>query len=192
VTVAALAWLSTALASPAARTDINFLTAPKGPASAFSGIENRPRLLRKAPRIVLTARARRITDLNFNGRDHVLLVAPTQLGTYCTSLSGPYGGTGCSDERPILGPGLVGDQSGPILFDGSFSNANAARIEVTYQDGSSSAIPFFWVSKPIDAGFFVYQVPTANRRPGARPDLLSVYNSAGKLLARQALRTTVA
>jgi hypothetical protein len=185
--------MSTAMASPAARTNINFLTAPKGPASAFSGIQKRWRgQLAGAPRIVVTARARRITDLNFNGRDHVLLVAPTKSGNYCTSLSGPYGGTGCSTVRPILDPGLTGDQSGPIVFHGSFANPDATRLVVTYQDGSRGQIPFYWVNAPISAGFFVYQVPTAHRHPGDRPTLLTIYGRRGATLAQQKLRTTVA
>jgi hypothetical protein len=182
VSVAGLVWLSTAVASSSpARTDISFLTAPEGPASAFSGLRMN----------VVAARARRITDLNFNGRDHVLLVAPTLAGSYCTSLSGPYGGTGCPIGRPSLDPGLTGDQSGPIVFHGSLSMKAAARLVVTYQDRSRSEIPFFWVSAPISAGFFVYQVPTVHRHPGDRPDLLSVYDRSGKVLIQQKIPTTV-
>jgi len=96
-----------------------------------------------APRVVVTMRARLIASLEFtglkiDGRDHLYFVAPTSAGGYCTAVSGPYGGSGCAGHRPKLDPGPGGDQSGPILFDGSFSNAFAARLEVTYQDGSKA------------------------------------------------------
>jgi hypothetical protein len=139
----------------------------------------------------VTARARRITDAYFNGRHHVLLVAPTQLGTYCTSVSGPYGGTSCDNGRPALDPGQTGDQSGPILFKGSFASYGATKVVMTFQDGTRSVIPFYWVSAPIRAGFFLYPVPAAQRRPGHRPTLLTVYGNGGKTLAQQHLRTTV-
>ena len=184
--VGVLVWSSSALASPA-RTSVNFGTAPNGPAAEFSWLKQMP-LRPSAPRVVVTGRARRITDLTFNGRDHLYFVAPTLAGGYCTAVSGPYGGSGCADHRPRLDPGLTGDQSGPILFHGSFSNAAAARLVVTYQDGSKNQIPFVWVNTPINAGFFLYQVPTANRRPGDRPRLLSIFNKTGQLLAQQTLR----
>jgi hypothetical protein len=140
----------------------------------------------------VTGRARLITGLTFNGRDHLYFVAPTKARGYCTAVSGPYGGSGCVTYRTELDPGLTGDQSGPIVFHGSFSNAAAARLVVTYQDRSKNQIPFVWVSAPISAGFFLYPVPTAHRRPGDRPMLLTVYGKTGKPLARQTLRTTVA
>jgi len=187
--VGVLVCSSTALAAPGARTNVDFLTAPNGPAAEFSWLTHHP-LLPALPRVVVTGRARRITELTFNGRDYLYFVAPTSTGGYCTAVSGPYGGSSCPElPGPELGSGLTGDQSGPIMFHGSLSNPAAARLVVTYQDGSKNQIPFVWVSAPISAGFFLYPVPTEHRRPGDRPMLLSVFNNTGKLLAQQTLRT---
>jgi hypothetical protein len=84
----------------------------------------------------------------------------------------------------VLDPGATGDASGPILLDGYFTVANAARLQVTYQDGSTATIPFVWVSKPINAGLFVYDL-AAHRRPGHRPDTLTLFNSQGTRLDSQ-------
>ena len=191
--VGALLCSSSALAAPPARTVVNFSAAPEGPKSEFSWLQHdqRPTLPPGVQRVVVTGRARRITDLTFNGRDHVLFVAPTRTGGYCTALTGPYGGSGCADHRPTLDPGITGDQSGPILFDGSFTTANATRVEVTYKDGSRSEMPFVWVSAPISAGFFVYQVPPIHRHPGDHPTLVSTYTSTGKLLAQKKIQTVI-
>jgi hypothetical protein len=182
---------SIALAVPPARTAISFSAAPLGPASEFSWLHRSG--LRAPPsvqRVVVTGRARRIANLTFDGHDYVFFVAPTKTGGYCTAVTGPYGGSGCPNNRPKLDPGLTGDQSGPIVFHGSFASVNAARLKVTYQDGSKGAIPFYWVSAPINAGFFLFPVPAVHRHPGDRPNLLSVYDDTGRALAQTTLRTT--
>jgi hypothetical protein len=182
VLVAGLAALLIASATPAAvpaRTTRDFLNAPLGPASALQSMP-----------LELTARARRITELSFKGRNHVLLVAPAAGGGYCDSLSGPYGGASCvSSPSNHIQPGLVGDQSGPILFHGSFANSDATRLEVTYQDGTTSQIPFVWVGRPIRAGFFVFQVTNSHRRLGARPKTLSLFDASGHLVGQARLKT---
>jgi hypothetical protein len=179
--------------SPPARTRINFFEAAQGPAAAFSSLHH-PGLSSPAFQVRIAARARRIASLYLKGRDHVLLVAPTKGGGFCTSLSGPYGGTGCPltgklrASRGVLDPGTTGDASGPILFDGHFTVAHVARLLVTYQDGATGTIPFVWVSKPISAGFFVYDL-SAHRRPGHRPIALSLFDTHGKQLYRERLST---
>jgi hypothetical protein len=139
--------------------------------------------------VKIAARARRIGFFRFGGRNRVLLVAPTTNGGFCTSLSGPYGGVGCTLPRnrlpkSVLNPGMTGDATGPILFHGYFTVPHAARLQVIFADGSTGTIPFAWVTEPIRAGFFVYDL-SAHRRRGRRPVALSVWDRHGKRLYEQ-------
>jgi hypothetical protein len=70
------------------------------------------------------------------------------------------------------------------LIDGSTTLDDAASVEVQFEDGSSVAVPVVWVSAPIDAGFFGYEVPAAHLRVGARPILLVLRDADGKELRR--------
>ena len=187
----ALALTVSALASELMRRNVDFGSAPLGPRAAFSGIALRSAHDTHGARIVLTAAARRIALIDWNGL-RPLLVAPTKGGGFCESLSGAYGGTGCvsgSARRHIgrLNPGLTGDASGPIAFNGTFFNAHGIRLEVRYQDGHSNTIPIIWVNSPINAGFFVYKIAANHRQPGHRPVSLSLFSATGRLLAHQRL-----
>jgi hypothetical protein len=122
----------------------------------------------------------------------VLLVAPTREGGFCTSLSGPYGGTSCPltavvrGDVGVLAPDMVGDAGGPILFDGYFTVPSAARLQVTYQDGERATIPFVSVTSPIRAGFFLYDL-TTHRRAGHRPAVVTLFDTRGRQLAERQL-----
>jgi hypothetical protein len=170
--------------APPARTVIEFGTAAMGPRSAFSSVHHFG--------ITIAARARRVAALRLGGRDHVLLVAPTREGGFCTSLFGPYGGTSCPltavvrGEVGVLAPDMVGDASGPILFDGYFTFPSAARLQVTYQDGERGTIPFVWVTSPIRAGFFLYDL-TRHRRAGHRPAFVTLLDGHRRQLAERQL-----
>ena len=173
------------------RRNVDFGSAPLAPRGTFSGIAQRSAQAPHSPRIVLTAPARRIALIEWNGL-RPLLVAPTKGGGFCVSLSGAYGGTGCipgSARRhgSGLSPGLVGDASGPIAFNGTFFNARGIRLEVRYQDGHRNTIPVIWVNAPINAGFFVYKIPTNQRHPGHRPVKISLFSATGTLLVKQHL-----
>jgi len=130
--------------------------------------------------------------LSVSGREHVLVVAPTEEGGFCTSLSGPYGTTGCPltavvrGEAGVLAPDVIGDASGPIMFNGYFTFPSAARLRVTFEDGERATIPFVWVTRPIRAGFFLYDL-TAHRRAGHRPAVVTLLDGRGRQLAERQL-----
>src|SRR5205085_3641659 len=62
-----------------------------------------------------------------------------------------------------------------------------------FEDGGSITVPVVWISTPIDAGFFVYEVPRARWAVGSRPDLLILRGADGHELSRDssAFRTPV-
>ena len=178
---------STAPAASPARTVIAFANASAGPDTAFASVQRRYRF-----GVTIAARARRIAALHLNGRDHVLLVAPTAEGGFCTSLSGLYGATGCPltavvrGDQGVLAPDLIGDASGPIMFNGYLTFPNAARLRVTFEDGERATIPFVWVTSPIRAGFFLYDL-TAHRHAGHRPAFVTLFDGHGRQLAERRL-----
>jgi hypothetical protein len=164
------------------RINIDFARAPLRPRSAFATIA---RHHLPGPKIVLTARARRIAVIHWNG-NRPLLVAPTKGGGFCESLAGAFGGTRCfpggARTRSGLNPGLTGDASGPIAFSGTFFDPHATQLRVRYQDGGTVVIPIMWVNGPIGAGFFVFEIPRAHRSPGHRPLSLSLCSAKGSQL----------
>jgi hypothetical protein len=121
-----------------------------------------------------------------------LWIAPTSRGGFCLFVEG--GGGQCDTARALtfwptfsIGGDLSHQgviENGPVLIDGSTTLNDAASVEVQFEDGSSASIPVVWVSAPIDAGFFGYEVPAAHLRVGARPTLLILRDANGNELRR--------
>ena len=121
-----------------------------------------------------------------------LWIAPTTRGGFCLFVEG--GGGQCDAARTLkFWPtfSIGGDfsqqgviENGPVLIDGSTTLDDATTVEVQFEDGSSVTIPVVWVSAPIDAGFFGYEVPAAHLRVGARPTLLILRDANGNELRR--------
>jgi hypothetical protein len=184
VATSALIVAGAASASAPQRKNVDFASAPLGPASAFAGVS---RAHTNGQQIVLAGRSRRVAVIQWNG-DRPLLVAPTTTGGFCESFTGTYGGTGCfasnKRERNRLDPGLTGDDSGPIVLNGKFFDPRGTRLELHYQDSQSTVVPIIWVTSPINAGFFVFRIPSVHRRPGHRPLTISLFSASGTQLTR--------
>jgi hypothetical protein len=71
---------------------------------------------------------------------------------------------------------------------GDIAVARARTLWIEYEDGSATQLPFVWISKPIDAGFFLFGVPAGHRVPGSRVRSVAVHDSAGRVLAREAVQ----
>ena len=121
-----------------------------------------------------------------------LWIAPTSEGGFCVFVEG--GGGQCdaaralkfwptfSIGRDVTHEGVI--KGGPVLIDGSTTLQDAATVDVQFEDHTSVAVPVVWISSPIDAGFFGYEVPAAHWRVGARPKLLILRDAAGNELRR--------
>jgi len=73
----------------------------------------------------------------------------------------------------------------PFIFLVGGSGLRAAdSVEVTYEDGSSGSIPAAYVDSPVDAVFFMFQVPRDHTKPGSRPTELILRAQDGSVLAR--------
>lgn len=137
---------------------------------------------------------RRIDD----GQVLTLWVAPNRRGGYCTALVGPRhpGGFGCVwADRPRLSPSIEvrgpikpeGVQGGPFLISGSVGIDDAETIELHYEDGAVVSQELAWVSQPIDAAFFLFDVPRQHWAEGHQYDRLVVRDEDGDELLSERL-----
>jgi hypothetical protein len=131
------------------------------------------------------------------GKRAVLWVAPTRSGGFCLGLStngrGSGGGGGCDRDRvgrfsPGLSiPGPVrpdGTIEPPVVLDGYTLLPKGATVQIRYQDGAVAETPLVWVSAPIDAGFFIYEIPERHWAAGHRPSILVLEDADGHELVR--------
>ena len=110
--------------------------------------------------------------------DETLWVAPTRQGGFCTDLGGAGGcdrlgtvplnvswaierlDTSSLSARSFGGLAVVDQLSGYV-------NARwADALEIRFEDGDVIKPQVIWVSRPIEAGFFVQQIPVEHRQAG--------------------------
>lgn len=143
----------------------------------------------------LSLQTRRVGTFKLRGKSRALWVAPTERGGFCYTLEQAAGG--CLRNEPFpAGRVAVTYQAGarpgqPVEagpIQGWTLDRDAARIIVEFEDATSVAVPFTYVSAPIDAGFFLYDLPTEHRREPHRPSAVVVRNADGDELAREPIR----
>jgi hypothetical protein len=147
---------------------------------------------------VLSHQTRDVLEVPLStGKMAVVWVAPTRSGGFCrfTSTEGrdSMGGGGCDRDRALqFAPGLSipgpispeGEiEAPPVIFDGDTLIHGASRVEIRFEDGDSATVPVTWVSEPIDAGFFVYEVPQTHWGARHRPVSLVLEDQNGHVLA---------
>ena len=147
---------------------------------------------RWAPQVI-AAQARVVGTFSIAGHPRKLWVAPTRRGGYCYTFELSFGG--CRQEN--------GDRSSRFsaTWEGASANfprselvarvggditlPSATKITALFADGTTRDIPFIWVSRPIAAGFFTYDIPVAQQSKQHRLLSLALYGSNGHLLRRQ-------
>jgi hypothetical protein len=174
----------------------------------FSGAKPAPAIVKKhffdlalglPPRLgpgAIASEAREVGVFRIDGKPHRLWVAPTRRGGYCYTFENSFGGcrADASDRKTaLLGvtystTGRPGQREVVRQVGGDVTSPAAAEIRLEYADGTHSEIPFVYVSKPIDAGFFAFLIPAAHRLPGKGATAALLLDSKGHVLARQAFR----
>jgi hypothetical protein len=86
----------------------------------------------------------------------------------------------CNTPRSGLNYGYnqlpaVGNE--PSLIDGSIAAAGVTRITLEFEDGRTVDLPFVQVSAPINADFFLYEIPPEHSTEGSRPSTIAAYNA---------------
>ncbi len=151
---------------------------------------------------VIASQTRQVATFRHRGKTRVLWVAPTRKGGYCWQFSGWLGG--CRADRTIrrpprvlpgqVGPGLLGVSfrsrvsqgvESVSLIGGDILSSAAKKLVVRYADGSATDVRFYFVSKPIDAGFFFQRIPAGHDTIGTRPTAVELLDADGDVIARQ-------
>lgn len=135
---------------------------------------------------LLPDEARKVTSFEIDGKPRGLFVAPASAGGYCWRLHfvGSCGRT--ERDRPDFSAGwLESDHGGASWINGDFLDPEVARLELEYEDGILAPVPLVWVTAPIDAGFFSFDVPPEHLPAGHRVAVLRAFDEDGDELARQ-------
>jgi hypothetical protein len=129
------------------------------------------------------------------GKRFVLYVAPTHKSGYCWIFQHSMGScrkpgpSGRGAPHAIVAQWGVGQHRGGPVFaqqvGGAVAVASARALSIEYEDGTSQRIPFVWVSKPIDAGFFLFAPSPAHERAGARVSAVTALDARGRVVARE-------
>jgi hypothetical protein len=144
---------------------------------------------------VLAGQAREVGEFKFRGRTRKLWVAPTRRGGYCFTFERWFGGCRqtAADRARVIGASwmLANDQRTRrrqvivAHVGGDITDPRAARLVAQYADGMSDDIEFVWVSAPIRAGFFSFEVPAAHKSDAHRLKAITLYSSSDKILGSE-------
>jgi hypothetical protein len=134
---------------------------------------------------VIPMQTRKVPVRSADGSETFVWVAPTRRGGFC--LRWEHGAGGCL-SRTGGGVGASFSGSGDesrltiSLVTGAITRDDAERLELRFADGTTLELPITWVSPPIDAGFYAYEIPT-----GRRPQELVLYADGDDVLERESL-----
>ena len=139
---------------------------------------------------VQAAKARDIGTFTIHGRRRSAWVAPARHGGFCVQFESSF--EGCiarAAQRQILSASYeMGTPQGiwmSAIGGWVITRATRARIELDYADGSTDDVPYVYVSRPIAAGFFWFDVPKGHSEKRTRATALYVKDGTGRTLATQ-------
>ena len=141
------------------------------------------------------AKARLVSALSIRGFGPITIwAAPTRHGGFCTTASSSTcksHGTAPFDATLTVTPatrnGSYDDPRGVhVIVRGDTLVHGAASLAAHYEDGSVERTRISWAAEPIDAGFFIYEIPRDHWEPGKRLVALVVESANGRVLARDA------
>jgi hypothetical protein len=101
---------------------------------------------------VIPGETRKVGTFRYGGNAHDLWVAPTRRGGFCTLWT--KSGGGCDK----LGTVPLNAAFSTRLVLGHVNGDYADSVEIRFADGASVEPDVVWVSEPINAGFFAFEV----------------------------------
>ena len=135
--------------------------------------------------------ARSVIETQIDGKDVHLWVAPTSRGGFCLELGGGgYGGGGCDRDRQLPVSAGIEERTPqtPIVVSGDVLSSDVDHVELSFPSGESFSIPVVHVSEPINASFFVYQLPFTSSAHPDGPGTFEAIRSDGSVIASQTLQ----
>lgn len=138
---------------------------------------------------VIHGETRKVLERELDGKLRALYVAPTQKGGFCWQWEGRMGSCGRThpDQR-AMGVTWLESVRGPTLVAGHVLDPAIETLELRFEDGRQVEIPIVWVSPPIDAGFYGYEVAPETLSEGHRAKFLVALDSDGDELVRHEFR----
>jgi hypothetical protein len=130
---------------------------------------------------------REVGRFAFGGSTRTLWVAPARNGGFC-SLWLPAGGGGCSTSGHPLSTGALLRLGRPAWVTGDATAPAVGDVVIRLSDGSTVQPRIVWVSAPINAGFFAYDVPAAQQSSRVHVTAVDAYDRSGRLVAHQIFR----
>lgn len=138
----------------------------------------------------LPDQARHVRTFELPSGAYTLSIAPTAGGGYCWAISGFSNGcqtirsTDSTGRGPVIGVTYTEIPTGsvrqePVIIAGNIASTASGTLSLTFEDGSSQAVPLVWVSEPIAAAFFVYELPRERWSAGSRPIGLELRDTGG-------------
>lgn len=137
--------------------------------------------------------ARTVGTFVVNGHRRHLWVVPTRRGGYCWAFGRNM--LGCratiADRKGALGVSWTAAHEPttgwfvPAELVGDITARRAASLTVRYADGTRTSVPFVWVSKPIAAGFFAFDIPKGHLFAPHRVTALVLGDATGGQLGIQ-------
>jgi len=127
---------------------------------------------------------RKVGRFVFGGSSHTLWVAPAKNGGFC-SLWLPAGGGGCSTSGKPLSTGALLRLGVPEWITGDATAPEVSDVVIRFSDGSAVHPRIVWVSAPIDAGFFAYDVRPGEQSARRHVTAVDAYDRRGTLVQHQ-------
>jgi hypothetical protein len=154
-------------------TELDFWEAEEGPPKI---VQNFEQMDVGAPEgmatNVIPGQTRKVGTFRYRGNARDLWVAPTRHGGFCTLWEKSGGGCDKLGTVPLDAgfwarsvPGDLSGRRGPIpprLYDVVLGHVNgdyADSVEIRFADGRSVQPEVVWVSEPINAGFYAFEIP---------------------------------
>ena len=126
-----------------------------------------------------------------------LWVAPTRNRNFCTQLKFKNGeGGGCmvraagAVSPEAYAPGSISREArrecvlhGPYLVEAAVTDTRAEAVDLVYTEGTRKRLRLVRVGRPINASFFLYELPRGRFASKTKPSELRVLDGRGKRLS---------
>jgi hypothetical protein len=101
----------------------------------------------------IPSQTRMITSAHLQDGRHTLYVSPDRNGGFCYLWTGSAGGC----DELTAAPFTVARANRQVV--GAVSFPRISSVEIKFTDGTAAQPDLSWISAPINAGFFLYDVP---------------------------------
>jgi hypothetical protein len=155
-----------------------------------------------------TGETRKIMVSFFQGREHVLWVAPTARGGFCYEWTPAFGGCNADGHQALSAIGALAPVPGttatppppsttasvPTEYDSiplwvaGYVKGDVESVVIHFEDGTEEKPQLTSVGAPIAASFFAYDVPPARETPTKRATSVEALAADGSVVQTQLLQ----